>query len=81
MGLTIIVVRILPQNHYLYIRQRCKCKCVKDIIRFRKHPFSLIFMLYCLIQFFIIGFLNSLLKGPSQSFVIAAISCFSFSTI
>ena len=54
MGLTVIVIGILSQDHYLYLFQRCKGEGVEDIVRIGKYLSGLIFMFYCFIQLFII---------------------------
>ena len=43
MSLPVIMIGILTQNHYLHFIQRCKMKCIKQIIRRRKNLPSLIF--------------------------------------
>ena len=53
-GLTIVVIGILPQNHHLYLSKRCKIKCIENIIGIRKNLIILIFIPDPVIQILII---------------------------
>ena len=57
-GLPVIVVGVLPQNHHLYLGKGRKLKRIEDIIRLRKDSFRLILLLNLLIKFLVIWLLK-----------------------
>ena len=65
MGLALSVIRVLSNNHNLYITVRCKLQCIKNIIHIGVNPASLIFFCQECTKFQIIF----LFKFPLQQFI------------